>query len=83
MKKILVLALAFAACAAKTEMPETVNLTYVKSPLNAPLIVGYQKGIYEKAFAEKGGKIAWHEINSGAQQTEAMAAGYGAFSPVL
>lgn len=83
MKRLLALSLAFASCAAQPAKPETVNITYVKSPLNAPLIVGSAKGIYEKAFAKEGVKIAWHEINSGAQQTEAMAAGSIDFSPAL
>ncbi|MGL5721783.1 MAG: ABC transporter substrate-binding protein [Brevinema sp.] len=84
MKKLLtVLFLLSAACASNTGKPTKVNLTYVKSPLNLPLILGYQKGIYEDAFKQAGITVEWHEINSGAQQTEAMAAGSVDFSPVL
>ncbi|MGL5254378.1 MAG: ABC transporter substrate-binding protein [Brevinema sp.] len=84
MKKILAIVLLLtAACSANVSKPSKVNLTYVKSPLNLPLIVGYHKGFYEDAFKQEGVAIEWHEINSGAQQTEAMAAGSIDFSPVL
>jgi NitT/TauT family transport system substrate-binding protein/sulfonate transport system substrate-binding protein len=34
-----------------------------------------EQGALEKAFAEKGITVKWHNINSGADQTQAMAAG--------
>ena len=52
-----------------------INVSYVKSPFNLPSIVAKKRGLLEKAFAEKGVKVNFYEINSGAKQSEAMAAG--------
>lgn len=62
------------ACGTAGEKTE-LNLTYVKSPLNAPAIIAYQQDLFTQAFAEDGITVKWSEINSGTQQTEAMAAG--------
>ncbi len=51
-----------------------LNVTYVKSPFNLPSIVVKNRQLLEKAFAEKGVKVNYYEINSGAKQAEAMAA---------
>ena len=52
-----------------------VNVSYVKSPFNLPSIVAKHTGMLEDAFDEKGVKVNFFEINSGAKQSEAMAAG--------
>lgn len=52
-----------------------VNISYVKSPFNLQAMVMKNKGILEKELAPLGLKPVWHEINSGAQQAQAMAAG--------
>ncbi|MGL5254575.1 MAG: ABC transporter substrate-binding protein [Brevinema sp.] len=83
MKKLLAAAFLLSVACTSTPKLTEVNLTYVKSPLNLPLIIGHQKGIFEDAFKQEGITVKWHEINSGAQQTEAMAAGSIDFSPVL
>ena len=71
---IIFFGLAFAACA-KKDAPEIINISYVESPFNLQLMVMKEKGTLEEAFAARNIKVAWHEINSGADQTQAMAAG--------
>jgi sulfonate transport system substrate-binding protein len=52
-----------------------INVSYVKSPFNLPSIVAKKRGMLDKAFEDKGVKVNIFEINSGAKQSEAMAAG--------
>lgn len=52
-----------------------LNISYVKSPFNLQIMVMKDRELLEKEFAEDGIEIVWHEINSGAKQAEAMAAG--------
>lgn len=52
-----------------------INLTYVKSPFNLQNIVMKQQGTLEKEFDKDHIKINWHEINSGAKQSQALSAG--------
>lgn len=52
-----------------------LNISYVKSPFNLQIMVMKEKQFLEEEFANDGIKIVWHEINSGAKQAEAMAAG--------
>lgn len=52
-----------------------VNISYVRSPFNLPLIIMKEKGMAEKAFGEKGIAVNYYEIDSGAKQSEAIAAG--------
>lgn len=54
---------------------EEINVSYVKSPFNLPSIVMKERGMLEKAFAEQGIEVRYHEITSGAKQAQAMAAG--------
>ncbi len=69
-----VAAVAFAG-GGKDEPPREINVSFVESPFNVQIMVMREKGLLEKAFAEKGVAVKWHVINSGAHQTEAMAAG--------
>jgi ABC-type nitrate/sulfonate/bicarbonate transport system substrate-binding protein len=55
--------------------PGEVNISFVESPFNLQIMVMKERGLLEKAFAEKNVAIKWHTITSGAQQTQAMAAG--------
>lgn len=64
-------------------MPEAINITYVKSPFNLQNIVMKERGMLEKAFEADGVKINWRVINSGAQQSQAMASGALDFSAVM
>ena len=68
-------ALAMAMGVASADMPKEVNIAYVKSPFNIQNMVIKDQQLLEKAFAKHGTKVVWHTINSGAKQTQAMAAG--------
>jgi ABC-type nitrate/sulfonate/bicarbonate transport system substrate-binding protein len=63
------------ASAKKERYPQEVAISYVESPFNLQLMVMKEKGMLEQAFGEKHIKVQWHAINSGAYQTQAMAAG--------
>ncbi len=54
---------------------KTLNITYVISPFNMPSIVMHKKGFLDEAMAPYNVKVNNAVINSGAQQTQAMAAG--------
>lgn len=55
--------------------PGELKITYVKSPLNIPSIIDKNLQTVSKEFAKTNIKVAYPEINSGAKQTEALAAG--------
>ena len=81
MKKLICLILcaiiaasAFASGKNEEQLKE-INISYVRSPFNLPLIIMKEKGMAEKAFGEKGIKVNYYEITSGAKQSEAIAAG--------
>lgn len=73
--------LSLTLCNKKQSSISEINLTYVKSPLNVPAIINYKKSMFSNDFAPI--KVNYHEINSGAQQTEAMASGDIDFATVL
>lgn len=54
---------------------EEINISYVRDPFNLPLIIMKEKQIAEEEFGKKGIKVNYYEINSGAKQSEAIAAG--------
>ena len=70
----LLLAQAFAPAHA-ADKPESVRITYVSAPFNVPSIVMREKGFLDEAFATHKIKVENPEITSGAQQTQAIAAG--------
>lgn len=79
------------SCSPKSDKPgrsslsDTVNITYVKAPLNVPLIVAKNMKIYEENFAQakEPRNVQFHELTSGPQQTEALAAEAVDFTSVL
>lgn len=72
----LALALSMAAAPAlAADKPDTVRITYVSAPFNVPSIVMREKGYLDEVFAAHGIKVESPEITSGAQQTQAIAAG--------
>ena len=73
--------LALAAQAA--DFPKEINITYVKAPFNLQNIVMKEQGLLEKAFEKDGVKVNWRVINSGADQSLAMASGALDFSAVM
>ncbi|MDR1909162.1 MAG: ABC transporter substrate-binding protein [Spirochaetaceae bacterium] len=64
-----------AAAPAAPAYPAAINVSYVESPFNLQIMVMRERRMLEEAFAAKGVEVRWHEINSGADQTQAMAAG--------
>lgn len=74
---ILLISLTLAVFAGGTQEKELeeINVSYVKSPFNLPSIVMKERGMLERAFAERGIEVRYHEITSGAKQAQAMAAG--------
>lgn len=56
-------------------LPREIRVSYARSPFNLPLIVAVRRGMLEEAFAAKGVAVKLFEIDSGAKQAEAMAAG--------
>lgn len=70
----LVLSLACAPSMAADTL-SVVHITYVTAPFNVPSIVMREKGFLNEAFAAHGIKVESPIITSGAQQTQAMAAG--------
>ena len=71
------------AVQAAPKMPESISITYVKSPFNLQNIVMKERGMLEDAFKAEGVKINWRVINSGAIQGQAMASGDLDFSAVM
>ena len=71
------------AVQAAPKMPESISITYVKSPFNLQNIVMKERGMLEDAFKAEGVKINWRVINSGAIQGQAMASGDLDFSAVI
>ncbi|WP_131036672.1 NrtA/SsuA/CpmA family ABC transporter substrate-binding protein, partial [Clostridioides difficile] len=49
--------------------------TYVKSPLNVPSIIQKQDDLFGKEFKKDNIKVNFHEITTGPEQTQALAAG--------
>lgn len=54
---------------------ERLVLTYVTSPLNVPTIIEKNKGMFGERFSDMGISVEYAEINSGADQTQALASG--------
>uniref|UniRef100_UPI003522C4B3 hypothetical protein n=1 Tax=Enterocloster clostridioformis TaxID=1531 RepID=UPI003522C4B3 len=50
-----------------------MTLTYVASPLNVPTIIERDQNIFADAFEDMGISLEYAEINSGADQTQALA----------
>lgn len=69
--------------AAAPEKPRSMNITYVKAPLNVPSIVEKRLGLFEKEFGKDGMAIGFPEITAGPKQTEAIAAGAVDFAHCL
>lgn len=58
-----------------TALATDLNICYVTSPFNLQNIVMKENRMLENEFAGSDVKVIWHEINSGAKQAQALAAG--------
>ena len=77
LKKIVILIsvlLLFVACGEKKKV-DSINLTYVKSPLNVPSILEKKLKMFDKEFQKDGIKVNFYELTTGPEQTNALAAG--------
>lgn len=76
---LLALAVIIAGCSGnnqgKTPPVNTINISYVKLPLNVPSIVEKKLGLFEKEFGRDNIAVAFPEILEGPKMTEALAAG--------
>lgn len=66
---------AFTGCGKEEGLPETLTFTYVTAPLNVPGIVERENEIFANTFEDLGINVAYAEITSGADQTQALASG--------
>ncbi|QDR82220.1 ABC transporter substrate-binding protein [Sporomusa termitida] len=55
--------------------PATINIAYVKLPLNVPSIIEKKLELFEKEFAGDNIKVAFPEITEGPKMTAALASG--------
>lgn len=68
--------LAFSLTGWAEEVPETITVTFVSSPLNVPSIVEKNHEIFADTFSEIGVKaVEYSDLTSGADQTQALATG--------
>ncbi|MFZ5426596.1 MAG: ABC transporter substrate-binding protein [Thermodesulfobacteriota bacterium] len=72
---IAVLALFFVNSRAIAADIARITITYVKYPLNAPLIVAKHLGLYEQEFQAGGIGVDWADIVTGPGQAAALASG--------
>lgn len=63
--------------------PKTINITYVKAPLNVPSIIQKKQQSFEKEFGKDKIEVKFPEITVGSKQTEALAAGALDFTHAL
>ncbi len=73
-----VMVLSLAGCSGGkngTFTTDKVVMTYVASPLNVPSVIEKQRGDFSEAFGKLGLGFAYSDLDSGADQTTALASG--------
>ena len=77
MKKLFaaVLALVLSLSLMGVAFADSINVTYVTSPLNVPSIVEREKGIFQKHFDAFEDTVGYSELTTGPEQTQALASG--------
>lgn len=68
-------AILFTGCGKKEKSLTELNVTYVKSPLNVPSILEKNLNIFGKEFEKDGIEVKFHNLTTGPEQTQALAAG--------
>lgn len=72
----MMLAVSLCACGKNGKFDgDKIVMTYVTSPLNVPSILDKENGIYKDAFAKIGYDFDYSKLDSGADQTAALASG--------
>lgn len=75
---LLLSSLSLTGCSSRSggEVPKTIAVTYVTSPLNVPSIVEYNHEIFAEHLSELGVEsVTYSDLTSGADQTQALASG--------
>ena len=77
MKRLLLslICVALFATGVRAENLKTVRMTYIKPPLNVPSVVAKAQGRYEKSFKTLGLNLEYVQMESGVDQTTALATG--------
>lgn len=75
MKKLLMTTMLALCLPALQADDKTLDISYVKSPFNLPMMVIKEQHLLEKALEPSGVAVRWHDINSGAKQAQALASG--------
>lgn len=57
------------------QLPEEINITYVKAPLNVPSILEKNDELFAKEYENDNINVNWSELTTGPEQTQALAAG--------
>jgi ABC-type nitrate/sulfonate/bicarbonate transport system substrate-binding protein len=68
---------------AQSHYPQTVNISYITTPFNLQIMVMKEQRMLEQAFASLGVNVHWLNMNNGATQPMAMAAGSLDIAPVI
>ncbi|MDQ7092975.1 NrtA/SsuA/CpmA family ABC transporter substrate-binding protein [Desulfosporosinus sp. PR] len=58
-----------------SELPKTINASYVSRPINVPSIVAQDKKLFETEFAKDNIQFKWHDLTTPDSQLEALASG--------
>lgn len=72
---VLIFTFLMSGCGAKEKPLKELNITYVKSPLNVPSILEKNLNIFGKEFEKDGIEVKFHNLTTGPEQTQALAAG--------
>ena len=72
---VIILAVFISGCGKEKEDLKELNITYVKSPLNVPSILEKNQKIFDREFEKEGIEIKFHNLTTGPEQTQALAAG--------
>ncbi len=77
MKKLFaaVLALVLSLSLMSVAFADSINVTYVTSPLNVPSIIEREQGIFQKHFDAFEDTVGYSELTTGPEQTQALASG--------
>jgi ABC-type nitrate/sulfonate/bicarbonate transport system substrate-binding protein len=68
---------------AQSRYPQTINISYITTPFNLQIMVMKEQRMLEQAFAPLGVNVHWLNMNNGATQPMAMAAGSLDIAPVI
>lgn len=71
------------AWSGENSTPDKITITYVKLPLNVPIIIAKHLELFEKEFGKDNIVVEWADITAGPKQIQAMAAGSVQFASAI